>query len=95
MKQIWKFPLETTDSQKIEMPVDAEILTVQLQNGVPCIWAIVNTDAPTNEYREILIFGTGHDVENQSEYIGTYQLGCLVFHAFEAKQTKQLGVNHE
>lgn len=85
-KSIWKFPLETTDIQQIEMPVDAEILTIQTQAGQPCIWALVSPDAPKRKVA-FEIFGTGHPVpENgRRKYVGTYQLrgGSLVFHCFE------------
>lgn len=37
MKKIYKYRIEVTDDQNIEMPVGAKILTVQTQNGVPCI----------------------------------------------------------
>lgn len=85
-KSIWKFPLETTDIQQIEMPADAEILTIQTQAGQPCIWALVSPDAPKRKVA-FEIFGTGHPVpENgRRKYVGTYQLsgGALVFHCFE------------
>ena len=87
-KTIWKFELKTTDTQKLEMPVGAEILTVQAQNERPCLWALVD---PTEkkETRLFDIFGTGHpihcDMSIGRRYIGTYQLngGSLVFHVFE------------
>jgi len=87
-KTILKFELETTDNQIIEMPVNAEILTVQTQNEVPCIWALVDPTKP-KEKRFIEVFGTGHDVHYDMgvgrNYLGTYQLhgGSLVFHVFE------------
>ena len=87
-KTIWKFELETTDNQTIEMPVNAEILTVQTQNGIPCIWVLVDP-TETKEKRFIEVFGTGHDVYYDMgvsrSYLGTYQLqgGSLVFHVFE------------
>lgn len=82
---IYKYPLETTDEQKIEMPKGANILTVQVQNGTPCLWALVN---PENrpEQRIISIFGTGNPIKPANiVYIGTYQLmeGKLVLHVFE------------
>ena len=85
---IWKFELETTDKQTIEMPVDSEILTVQTQNGEPCLWALVDP-AAEKETRTFEVFGTGHtlhyDMGITKDYIGTYQLnsGALVFHVFE------------
>lgn len=87
-KTIWKFELKPTVNQIIEMPVNAEILTVQTQNEMPYIWALVDPKK-VNEKRFIEIFVTGHDVHYDMgvsrNYLGTYQLhgGSLVFHVFE------------
>lgn len=85
-KKIFKYQLETTDVQRIEMPQGAEILCIQTQNEVPCIWALVEPNATVTK-RTFEIFGTGHNVpENVNRtYVGTYQLhnGGLVFHCFE------------
>lgn len=85
-KKIFKYQLENTDIQQVEIPIGAEILCIQNQNEKPCIWALVNPENnKTKRYFEI--FGTGHNVpENGNrKYIGTYQLSCgmLVFHCFE------------
>jgi len=58
-KQIWKYPLETTDGQTIRMPKDSQILCVQTQFDRPCLWALVDPNQPLED-RHILIFGTGH-----------------------------------
>jgi len=87
-KEIWKFELETTDHQILKMPLGAEILTVQMQNDTPCLWALVEP-SQEKERRFIEIFGTGHplgyDMGVDRKYISTYQLhgGSLVFHVFE------------
>ena len=88
-KTIWKFELETTDTQSIVMPKGAEILTTQTQNGLPCIWALVDPTEDT-EHRIIDTVGTGNPVsfgEWPREYVGTYQLrqNGLVFHVFARK----------
>jgi hypothetical protein len=83
-KSIWKFVLETTDTQQIEMPEGAEILTIQTQNEHPCIWALVDPAAPKRKVT-FEILGTGHIIyDKERKYIGTYQLdnGSLVFHCF-------------
>ncbi|TNE75026.1 hypothetical protein EP331_00220 [bacterium] len=84
-KTIWKFQLETTDYQEIEMPYQSKILCVQVQNGTPNIWALVDPKSPLVK-RAFDIFGTGHPVDYnvKREYIGTYQLhgGSLVLHVF-------------
>lgn len=85
-KTIWKFELETTDYQTLEIPEDFEILTVQTQNEKPNIWALVNPDSGNKKVR-FEIFGTGHAINNiyERKYVGTYQLhsGSLVFHVFQ------------
>ncbi len=73
------------------MPIDAEILTVQIQYGAPFIWAKVN---PENgkEKRTFRIAGTGHGLEeNNLIYIGTFQLegGKFMGHLFEIKKEKK------
>lgn len=84
--KIFKYQLDTTDAQSVTMPSGAEILTIQTQNDIPCIWAIVNPDnCPVK--RVFAIYGTGHEMASNpnQKYIGTYQLrgGALVFHCFE------------
>lgn len=85
-KKIFKYQLENTDVQTVEMPKDAEILCIQTQNEVPCIWALVEPKKTLTK-RTFEIFGTGHDVPEFTVrvYVGTYQLhgGSLVFHCFE------------
>jgi len=91
MKVIYKFPLKTTDYQEIYLPVDAEILTVQTQRGVPCLWALVEEDDRMTKHG-ITIVGTGHPVGDVGKYIGTYQLnsgdmvGDMVFHVFNTAE---------
>lgn len=84
MKAIWKFPFKVNDTIKIYIPEGAKFLSVQTQDGVPCLWALVEPDAP-----KVLmlfdIYGTGHPMpDDPGVYIGTFQLhgGALVFHLF-------------
>lgn len=86
MKTIWKFPIETVDSQVVSMPEGAKIIAVQMQGEQPCLWALVNTEAPKKPV-EIRTHGTGHPLPEDAHFythIGTYQLqhGVLIFHVF-------------
>jgi hypothetical protein len=86
MKTIYKYPLETIDHQKVEMPKGSEILTVQIQNGVPMLWALVDDEILEVEIKLIDTHGTGHNVTDApKKYISTYQMlqGRLIFHVFE------------
>ena len=81
MKTVYKYELRSQDSS-ISLPEEAEILTVQLQNGIPTLWALVD---PENELetRFISIVGTGWEVAETVKYICTYMDGPFVWHAFE------------
>ncbi len=83
---IYKYPLLILDEQDIEMPIGAGILTVQMQSGQPCLWALVDTERPMSK-RKVLIRGTGHPCDGVKDYcyLGTFQMkgGELVFHVFE------------
>lgn len=80
--EVWKFPLALTDYQQIDMPAGSEILTVQVQDGRPCLWAKVDKKAQASR-RGIFIVGTGHLMPvNAKAYIGTFQRQILVFHVF-------------
>jgi len=88
MTKIYKYPLGLTDVQGIQLPLGAQILTVQVQPGSGlCLWAIVDPEA-TGQTRQTLIeiIGTGHPMlPVPRRYISTVQLqgGMLVFHIFE------------
>lgn len=85
MKTIYKYQLTTTDVQIIQMPFNAEVLTVQIQHGEPMLWARVES-ANSTEAKRIYIVGTGNPMPpGCGRYVGTYQLrnGSLVFHVFE------------
>lgn len=66
------------------MPMDAEVCAFEWQNGVPCLWAIVDSEAP-KEVRRFAIFSTGFALPPQDEccYVGTTQDGPFVWHLFE------------
>lgn len=89
--RIWKYPLEVTDLQTVEMPHGAKILTVQMQGTTCCLWALVEDEMPRhlNQSRRIAIYGTGNPVPRnlRQDYIATFQMegGALVFHAFEVQ----------
>ena len=88
MREVWKYQTPIEDRFGIEMPKNAAILCVQVQNGTPCIWVLVDPRQAEKETKQFRLAGTGHRMENHEivKYIGSYQLsgGQLVFHLFEA-----------
>jgi hypothetical protein len=83
MITIYKYPVSLVDEQDIMMPLGAEILTIQTQNGEICLWAKVDPELPKVPHR-VLCRGTGHACRGVGRYLSTVQLagGDLVFHFF-------------
>ena len=78
MKVVYKYEFKPI----IALPKRAEILTMQMQHGIPTLWALVD---PENELedRVIDVVGTGWEVKDNMKYICTYMDGPFVWHAFE------------
>lgn len=75
MKTIWKYELEITDIQTIEMPVNAKILCVRVHKNKPHLWVLLDPDNDKTAYIFRTI-DTGECIEKTFNglYIGTYQL---------------------
>jgi hypothetical protein len=89
MKVIYKYPLEITDTQTVELPYEHRILSVQAQNGILCLWAAVDLEETFKADRTIRIIGTGNQSDEldfyfsgDMEFISTVQLSGLVWHVF-------------
>ena len=85
--RIWKYRLEITDTQVLKVPCDSRFLTLQMQGNTPCIWVQVPVSSDSVNLLEeitINIYGTGHDMpEHPGVYLGTFQKGAFVGHAYE------------
>ena len=45
MKIIYKLPLAVADWQHVNLPEESQFLSLQVQNGVPCLWVMRDTDS--------------------------------------------------
>ena len=89
-KTIYKYNLRFSYSGKdsLELPIDSEILSCQLQNDEIMLWALVNPNEKQTESRYFEFFGTGHevgcDMGIERKFINTVLFSDgLVFHVFE------------
>lgn len=84
MYEIWKFPFKTSTEVTIAMPSGAEVLSLQVQGGMPCLWALVEPERPTTPHR-FRIYGTGKQMEKAPDgvFIGTYQHPGQVCHVWD------------
>mgnify|MGYP001617055388 CR=1 FL=1 len=86
MESIWVFPVFVGDFT-LNMPLGAEVLSTQVQNGQPVLWAKVDTGAPIVE-RRFAVRGTGHQLTgDEGNFVGTFQFPnlSLVYHLFEER----------
>lgn len=89
LRVVYKYPLEKTDVNYIELPMTAKLLHVASQYGDWMLWALVNPREKTFVKRGIRIVGTGHRVRGicSDDYINTFteEGGALVWHAFQTQ----------
>jgi hypothetical protein len=78
MKTVYKY----TVTPSVEMPIGAQILDIQKQNGLITMWALVDPNA-SMEYRRFEVVGTGWSVGDGLRHIKTSQDGEFVWHVFE------------
>lgn len=81
MSTIYKYPIEVSDQWFVELPRASRILCVQMQNGSPWIWALVDTTAPKAVHR-FDWHPTGRECNAPGVYVGTVQDNGMVFHLF-------------
>lgn len=67
------------------VPKGSKPLTVQKQDGKPCLWCEVDSSQHKTSLT-IFTHGTGHTVTEGAHYIGTYQMmgGALIWHVYGA-----------
>jgi len=86
MKTIHKYGLEVIDRQNIELPLDAEILSVEKQRDGLVLYALVDKVEVNVQKVSFLIFGTGHpvpdDITEKCRFLGTVNTGNLMWHVF-------------
>lgn len=79
---IWKFPLALDPgTEAIKLPAGAEVLTVQMQCGIPVLWARVDPEAEPADFAIECVF-TGGRSHSAGRYVGTVQVQGLVYHYF-------------
>jgi hypothetical protein len=88
MLRIYKYTIRVEGYFYLNLPVGAEILTVQVQYDKPQIWALVDPEQSSKPCRHFRVAGTDYDITEDRDslrYIGTFQLsgGAFIGHLFE------------
>ena len=81
---IFKYLIGTHHKQSIEIPSEYHILDIQIQNGFPVLWAMVNPESEKTTLN-LIVYGTGwnivHDT-NKYYFVRTVQAQGFVWHYF-------------
>lgn len=88
MQAIHKFMLPAHSGRfTLWMPQGAQLIHVNVQHGLPCLWALVQV-ANKGGSREFEMRLTGAESEPVGPYVGTVLLdsGAFVLHMFEVRQ---------
>lgn len=93
MKTVWKYKIDMTQLQTLQIPGEAKILSLQKQGNRSeddmFLWCLVDTDKPM-ETRTFLLVETGDTLDEfpKAEYVATMQFirGAYVYHLFELKK---------
>lgn len=80
MKTIYKYTLD----EPVNMPWGSTVVQVGIQDGLYCVWAMVDTDAPLEE-RRFFVVGTGHELHYNMVHVGTVFENPYVWHIMELK----------
>lgn len=81
---IWKYPL-AIGMNALAMPAGATALDIQMQNGQPMLWALVQPES-FDEVRHFQVIGTGQLFNSERmSYVATIQQLQFVWHVFELR----------
>jgi hypothetical protein len=88
MMLVYKYPLLAIGTNWIHMPENTRLLSCQLQNEMPTLWALVDSNAPPmHPRRTFVVVGMGQalpDAATQETFLGTVQRNDgIVLHVFE------------
>lgn len=91
-RKIYKFRIEP----KINLPRQAHVVRVAMQASNPFLWAIFDeVEFPGTELREFVVVGTGQEIPDDLEYVGTYEDGAYIWHLCERHAADPLSVKPE
>lgn len=87
MKTIYKYTLEITDAQCLQLPAGFKVLKIEAVDDKPRMWCLVDPHAVLVD-RKIMTYGTGREMPDRpGKYLGSYLVlrGRGVFHVFMSK----------
>jgi hypothetical protein len=82
---IFKYRLQISDHQTINLPAGARVLKVDKQSDELFVWALVDSSPSHYEWWEVVIIGTGNHIHQNLEgftFVNTVVMSTFVWHVF-------------
>lgn len=94
MKKVFKYTLNVTAEQVLELPKGAELISAKEQFGNIVLYALVNPEVKIYDGYNILVLGTGYEVSEHIEdytFLNTVKImmGKFMFHIFYKKMEEK------
>jgi hypothetical protein len=84
--KIFKYTFDIEDEFYLMLSPDCHTVKVDLQDGIPTIWVLVDPDMLTKK-THFKLYGTGHEVDcienGFYHHAGTFFQGPYVWHLFQ------------
>jgi hypothetical protein len=83
-RTIYKYPITPDENGEVLIAAGGtfKLLTVQMRDSVPCLWAEVDPDSPIYVHRFVTV-GTGRRIPDDGVYVGSWQNGRYVWHLYD------------
>jgi hypothetical protein len=87
MKTVYKYDLKIEDLNHLALPHGAKFLMVDRQMGRNYAWFEVPivSDQACMKLRHFKVFGTGHEIPDDAQWLATWQAEPFVWHLYEVK----------
>jgi hypothetical protein len=91
LNKIFKYTLNITDTQMLDLPFKSKILSVMEQNNNIVLYAVVNEHQGIMDKYTIAVIGTGNPISidiDKYTFLNTVKLhnGTLMFHIFYKRE---------
>lgn len=87
MKSVWKYQIAPGHRRLLDLPLNAEPLSVGVQDGTVVMWCLVNPEETFMVTRQFTAMPTGDKTDDEIvQFVGTFSPGHGdIFHLFEVK----------
>ena len=87
--KVFKYKIEKYQNEygvyQFDIPSPMQVLHVDVQDGIPTLWCLVDDESPIVTTKKFHVVGTGKPIEfntGLADHVGTFREGPYVWHLF-------------